>query len=149
MQMGLTGDRAGDLQVGGRPLYPSATAAPVQRPPVLKEHTDQSPAASTSSDWKLLLRRPPRQLILCIRVIAGRVRPGRGMPPPTLPLSQSKRSAATKSDHSLFLSAFVYKRETDDKELDGIRRRAWHRAALVLHLHCEKGSQRRICNTFI
>ncbi|CAB1459566.1 unnamed protein product [Pleuronectes platessa] len=29
MQMGQTGDRTADLQVGGRPLYPSATAAPV------------------------------------------------------------------------------------------------------------------------
>ncbi|CAB1439716.1 unnamed protein product [Pleuronectes platessa] len=27
MQMGQTGDRTADLQVGGRPLYPSATAA--------------------------------------------------------------------------------------------------------------------------
>ncbi|CAB1425811.1 unnamed protein product [Pleuronectes platessa] len=28
MQMGKTGDRTADLQVGGRPLYPSAKAAP-------------------------------------------------------------------------------------------------------------------------
>ncbi|CAB1460537.1 unnamed protein product [Pleuronectes platessa] len=27
MQMGQTGDRTADLQVGGQPLYPSATAA--------------------------------------------------------------------------------------------------------------------------
>ncbi|CAB1433270.1 unnamed protein product [Pleuronectes platessa] len=30
MQMGQTGDRTADLQVGGRPLYPSATATPQQ-----------------------------------------------------------------------------------------------------------------------
>ena len=30
MQMGKTGDRTADLQVGGRPLYPSATAALIQ-----------------------------------------------------------------------------------------------------------------------
>ncbi|CAB1445492.1 unnamed protein product [Pleuronectes platessa] len=30
MQMGQAGDRTADLQVGGRPLYPSATADPVQ-----------------------------------------------------------------------------------------------------------------------
>ncbi|CAB1438131.1 unnamed protein product [Pleuronectes platessa] len=30
MQMGQTGDRTADLQVGGRPLYPLATAAGVK-----------------------------------------------------------------------------------------------------------------------
>ncbi|CAB1420902.1 unnamed protein product [Pleuronectes platessa] len=40
MQMGQTGDRTIDLQVGGQPLYPSATAALVVSVPSLPQDLD-------------------------------------------------------------------------------------------------------------